>query len=132
MDIFAVTCLLNEKRLPIKGPDSFEHCILACKISNQMHTNSQKRKVPPAASSNFVQKWLFCNTYVLYNMYIFYLWPKLLKNTFEVVHTQYRPFSRKIYINMENLLNCQFYDSSFTLDILNRYFSDFLFVAGRQ
>ena len=37
-------------------PDSFKDCILACKISNQVHTNFEKRKVPQAASGNFVQK----------------------------------------------------------------------------
>ena len=36
--------------------DSFKDCILACKISNQVHTNFEKRKVPQAASGNFVQK----------------------------------------------------------------------------
>ena len=49
-------------------PDSFRDCILTCKISNQVHTNFEKRKVPQAASGNFVQKWLFCKTYVLYNI----------------------------------------------------------------
>ena len=37
-------------------PGSFKDCILACKISNQAHTNFEKRKVPQAASGNFVQK----------------------------------------------------------------------------
>ena len=37
-------------------PDSFRDCILTCKISNQVHTNFEKRKVPQAASGNFVQK----------------------------------------------------------------------------
>ena len=37
-------------------PDSFRDCILACEISNQVHTNFEKRKVPQAASGNFVQK----------------------------------------------------------------------------
>ena len=36
--------------------DSFKDCILTCKISNQLHTNLEKRKVPQAASGNFVQK----------------------------------------------------------------------------
>ena len=45
--------------------DSFKDCILACKISNQMHKSFEKRKVPQAASANFIQKWLFCKTYVL-------------------------------------------------------------------
>ena len=36
--------------------DSFKDCILACKISNQVHTDFEKRKVPQAASVNFVQK----------------------------------------------------------------------------
>ena len=40
-------------------PDSFKDCILACKISNQVNTDFEKRKVPQAASGNFVQKWLF-------------------------------------------------------------------------
>ena len=36
--------------------DSFKDCILACKINNEVHTNFEKRKVPHAASGNFVQK----------------------------------------------------------------------------
>ena len=36
--------------------DSSKDCILACKISNQVHTNFEKIKVPQAASGNFVQK----------------------------------------------------------------------------
>ena len=39
--------------------DSFEDCILSCKIRNQMHKNFEKRKVPEAVSGNFTQKWLF-------------------------------------------------------------------------
>ena len=35
-------------------PDSFKDCILACKISNQVYTNFEKRKAPQAASSNLV------------------------------------------------------------------------------
>ena len=37
-------------------PDSFKDCILACKISSQVHKNCEERKVPQAASGNFVQK----------------------------------------------------------------------------
>ena len=37
-------------------PDFFKDCILACKISIQVHTNFEERKVPQAASGNFVQK----------------------------------------------------------------------------
>ena len=37
-------------------PDSFKDCLLACKISNQVPTNFEERKVPQAASGNFVQK----------------------------------------------------------------------------
>ena len=48
--------------------DSFKDCILACKIRNQMHTNFEKRKVPQTVSDNLAQKWLFCKTYVLYNI----------------------------------------------------------------
>ena len=36
--------------------DAFKDCILVYKISNQMDTNFEKRKVPQAASGNFVQK----------------------------------------------------------------------------
>ena len=36
-------------------PDSFKDCILACNVSNQVHTNFQKRKVPQAESGNFDQ-----------------------------------------------------------------------------
>ena len=48
--------------------DSFKNCILACKIRNEMHTNFERRKVLQAASSNLVQKWLFCKTYALHNI----------------------------------------------------------------
>ena len=48
--------------------DSFKDCILAYKIRNQMHTDFAKRKVPQAACGNFAQKWLFCKTYVRYNI----------------------------------------------------------------
>ena len=51
--------------------DSFKDCIIARKISNQVHTNFEKRKVQQAARSNFVQKWPFHKTYVLYNMCFF-------------------------------------------------------------
>ena len=37
-------------------PDSFKDCLLACKISNQVPTNFEERKVPQAARGNFVQK----------------------------------------------------------------------------
>ena len=37
-------------------PDSFKDCIIACKISNQVHTKLEKRKFQQAASGNFVQK----------------------------------------------------------------------------
>ena len=37
-------------------PDSFKDCIMACKISNQVYTNFEKRKVQQDASGNFVQK----------------------------------------------------------------------------
>ena len=48
-------------------PDSFKDCIIACKISSQVHTNFEKRKIQQADSGDFVQKWRFCKTYVLYN-----------------------------------------------------------------
>ena len=37
-------------------PDSFKNCIIACKISSQVHTNFEKRKVQQADSGDFVQK----------------------------------------------------------------------------
>ena len=77
--------------------DSFKDCLLACKISNQVPTNFEERKVPQAASGNFVQKWLLCKTNVLYNICFFICGQNSLKNMFEVVHTYYRSFSRKIY-----------------------------------
>ena len=45
-----------EKNSIATTPDSFKDCFLACKISNQEHTNFQKRKVQQATSDNFVQK----------------------------------------------------------------------------
>ena len=45
-----------EKDSIATAPDSFKDCILARKISNQKHTNFEKRKVPQAVSGNFVQK----------------------------------------------------------------------------
>ena len=45
-----------EKDLIATTPDSFKDCIFACKISNQVHTNFEKRKVPQAARGNFVEK----------------------------------------------------------------------------
>ena len=45
----------------------FQSLYLGCKVSNQVNTNSQ----PLAASGNFVQKWLFCKKYVLYNICFF-------------------------------------------------------------
>ena len=47
-----------------------------------MHTNFEKRKVQQAASGNFVQKWLFCKTYVLYNMTVSLSVAKILDKHF--------------------------------------------------
>ena len=113
------------------NPGPFKDCLLACKIGNQVHTNFEKRKVPQAASGNFVQKWLLFKTYVLYNI-CFFICLCFFKNTFEIVHTCYRSFSRKIHIHMENLLNGYFYYSSFISNFLNRYFQELLFVAGKK
>ena len=52
-------------------PHSFKDCILACKINNQVHTNFEKKNVSQTASGNFIQKWLFCKTYVLHNVCFF-------------------------------------------------------------
>ena len=70
-----------EKDSTVITRDSFKNYILACEISNQMHTNLEKRKVPPAFSGNIVQKWCSAQNFVLY------LWLKFLKNTFKVVYT---------------------------------------------
>ena len=43
-----------EKDSVAAAQDSFKNCILACKISNQMHTNFEKRKVAQTANGNFV------------------------------------------------------------------------------
>ena len=34
--------------------DSLKDCIFEYKISNQMHTNFEERKIPQAAAGNFV------------------------------------------------------------------------------
>ena len=47
-----------------------------------MYTNFEKGKVPQAVISNFTQKWLCCKAYAL-----FYLRPKFLNNTFEILCT---------------------------------------------
>ena len=47
---------LIEKDSIVTTRDSFKNCILACKVSSQMHTNFEKIKVPQGASGNFVQK----------------------------------------------------------------------------
>ena len=75
--------------------DSFKDFILACKMRNQMYANFEKGKVPRAVISNFTQKWLCCKAYAL-----FYLRPKFLNNTFEILCTYYRLFSRKIQIHI--------------------------------
>ena len=59
---------------------------------------------------------------------LLYLWPKFLKNTFELVHTQYWSFSKKNNIHIENLLNG--YYNYFTLNFSKRYFSELLFLVG--
>ena len=46
----------TEKDSAAATPDSFKDSIIICKISNQVHTNFEKRKVQQAASSNFVKK----------------------------------------------------------------------------
>ena len=75
----------------------------------------------------------YCSVNVCSVQYVFlYLWPKFLKNTFEIVYTYYRSFSRKIHIHMENLLNGYFYYSSFISNFLNRNFQELLFVAGER
>ena len=46
-----------EKDFIASTQDSFKNCILACKISNEIHTtNFEKRKVPQETSANFIQK----------------------------------------------------------------------------
>ena len=45
-----------EKDSIVTTPRSFKNFILTCKISNQMHTNFEKRKVPQAERDNIDQK----------------------------------------------------------------------------
>ena len=63
---------------------SFKDFILAYKISNQMHANFEKRKVPQAISGNFAQKWLFCKTCSLQYLFL-YLWQKFEKHVLYLV-----------------------------------------------
>ena len=58
--------------------DSFNDCILACKISNQVHTNFKKRKVPQAGGGIFVQKWLFLR-HMFYTIFVFLSMAKILE-----------------------------------------------------
>ena len=58
---------LFEKNSIITARDSFNNCILVCKIGHEMYTSFKERKVPQAASGYFFQKWLFCKTYVRNN-----------------------------------------------------------------
>ena len=57
-----------EKNSIATTPDSFKDCILALKISSQMHTNIEKRSVPQAASCNLFKNdcsvRLFSTTFV--------------------------------------------------------------------
>ena len=67
-----------------------------------------------------------CSVRHMFCIIFVYLWPKFLKIPFEVVHTYYRSFSRKIHIHMENLLNGYFYYSSFISNFLSRYLNSYL------
>ena len=49
-----ISSIEKDSIAPTRG--SFKNCIFACKISNQMHTNFEKRGVPQVDSGNFVQK----------------------------------------------------------------------------
>ena len=66
-----VTLSSVEKDSIANTRDSFKDCILARKVRNQMDKYLEKRKVPQAVSGNFVQKWLFCKIYALYNICYF-------------------------------------------------------------
>ena len=61
---------LIEKDSIVPTRHSFKNYVLACKISNQMHTNFEEREVPQAVSGNFVKKWLSVG-HVLYNIFFF-------------------------------------------------------------
>ena len=62
-----------------------------------------------------------------------YLKPKFLKNTLEVVHSQCRSFSRKIYLYLKNLPNGYFQYNYITTNFSNKYFSELLVLgAGRS
>ena len=58
-----------EKHSVATTPDSFKDCIIACKISNQVHTNLEKRKFnkQPAAilfRNDCSVRHMFCTIYV--------------------------------------------------------------------
>ena len=74
---------------------------------------------------------IFCKTCSAQYMFL-YLWSKFLENTFEIVYTYYRSFSRKIRIHIENLLSGCSYYSSVISNFLNTYFQELLFVAGER
>ena len=64
-----------EKDSIVTTRGSFKDYVIACKIGNQIHTKFKKRNILQATSESFAQKWLFCKTYVLCNIFFFYLYP---------------------------------------------------------
>ena len=62
--------------------DSLKNCTLACKTRNKIHNNFEKRKVPKLFSGILVK-----NGCSACSVQCMYLWPKFLKNKFEVVYT---------------------------------------------
>ena len=110
-----------EKDFIVTTPVSFKDCIFPFNISNQVQTNLEKRKVQQAASGNFVHKWLFCKTYVLYNvsLSVAKIPQKLVRSSSSYL---LQVFFKENSHYMENLLNGYFYYSSFTSNFMSRYF----------
>ena len=94
-----------------------------------MHTNFQKRKVPQAVSGNFAQKWLFCNIYVLCNIYSFIYgkspWKHVRSSSYLVLvffkENSYSHGKSTKWVFLLQLLYTKF---------SNRYFFELLFLVG--
>ena len=93
-------------------PHYFKDCILACKISNQVHTNFEKKtfhKQPVVIlfKNDCYVRHMSCTMFVSLSV------TKILEKHIRSSSTYYRSFSIKIRIHRENLLNGYFCYSSF-------------------
>ena len=91
-----------------------------------MHTNFEKKKFHKQSVVILLKNG--CSVCRVQYLFV-YLWPKLLKNTFEALHLVL-VFFKENYILMENLLNGYFYYNYFTPNFSNWYFSELLFLVG--